>query len=53
MRREKISGESSQNRKPPLVISSEEEFLSLMEDIDREMAAKGVKITARPFMAGL
>lgn len=24
-----------------------------MEDIDREMAAEGVKITARPFMAGL
>jgi hypothetical protein len=53
MEQEKVSGESSQNRKPPLVISSEEEFLSLMEDIDREMAAEGIKITARPLMAGL
>jgi hypothetical protein len=53
MEREKSSGESSRNRKPPLVISSEEEFISLMEDIDREMVAEGIKITARPFMAGL
>lgn len=53
MEREKSSGESSEKRKPPLVISSEEEFLSLMEDIDREMAAEGIKITARPLMAGL
>lgn len=39
--------------KPPLRISSEEEFSSLMEGIDRELASEGVKITARPFMAGL
>lgn len=39
--------------KPALKISSEEEFLSLMEYIDRELASEGVKITARPFMAGL
>lgn len=43
----------SQRRKPPLVISSEEEFLSLMEEIDREMAEEGVPITARPIKAGL
>src|SRR5437870_5265716 len=43
----------SQKHKPPLEISSEEEFLALMEDIDRELADEGVKITARPFMAGL
>lgn len=42
-----------QLRKPQLKISSEEEFLALMEDIDRELADEGVKITARPFMAGL
>lgn len=53
MEQGKNSEENSQNRKPPLVISSEEEFLSLMEDIDREMAAEGIKITARPLMAGL
>lgn len=45
--------DNAQKRKPALVISSEEEFLSLIEDIDREMAAEGVKITARPFVAGL
>jgi hypothetical protein len=43
----------TQMRKPPLAISSEEEFLSLMEGIDLEMAAEGVAITARPLMAGL
>ncbi|MEG3435738.1 HEPN domain-containing protein [Pannus brasiliensis CCIBt3594] len=45
--------EKSQDFRPPLVISSEEEFLLLMEDIDREMANEGISITARPFMAGL
>lgn len=39
--------------KPVLEISSEEEFLLLMEDIDRELASEGVEITARPFMAGM
>jgi hypothetical protein len=43
----------SQKCKPPLEISSEQEFLALMEDIDRELADEGVKITARPIMAGL
>lgn len=42
-----------QERKYPLIIHSEEEFLALMEDIDREMASEGVKITARPFVAGM
>ena len=41
------------DRNPPLVISSEEEFSSLVEDIDREMAAEGIKIPAPPFIAGL
>lgn len=40
-------------KKPPLVIKSEEEFLALMEDIDREMIAENTKITARPIIAGL
>jgi len=49
-----LTNESArQNNKPPLEISSEEEFLSLIEEIDREMTAEGVKITARPFVAGL
>jgi hypothetical protein len=39
--------------KQPFRFSSEEEFLSLMEEIDRELASEGIKITARPFMAGL
>ncbi len=43
----------AQNHKPPLKISSEKEFLALMEDVDRELADEGIKITARPFMAGL
>ena len=50
----KLEKESeAQSHKPPLKISSEEEFVALMEDIDRELVAEGVKITARPFMAGL
>src|SRR5438093_2743400 len=43
----------SEDHKPSLLISSEEEFLSLIEDIDREMIAEGIKISARPFIAGL
>ena len=42
-----------QIKKPQLEISSEEEFLALMEDIDGELAKEGVKITARPLMAGM
>ncbi len=43
----------SNQQKPPLIINSEEEFLALMEDIDREMIADNIKITARPLRAGL
>lgn len=43
----------SSQQKPPLIIQSEEEFLSLMEDIDREMIADNIKISARPLIAGL
>jgi hypothetical protein len=44
---------SKLDHKPSLLISSEEEFLALIEDIDREMIAEGIKISARPFVAGL
>lgn len=46
-------GSEVRSQKPPLKVSSEEEFLALMDDIDRELADEGVKLTARPFMAGL
>ena len=39
-------------QKPSLIIKSEEEFLALMEDIDRKMIADNIKITARPLIAG-
>lgn len=45
--------ENAKNGKPPLVISSEAEFEALMENIDHEMVSEGIKITARPFMAGI
>lgn len=43
----------SKVRKPSLTIGSETEFQSLMEDIDSEMVACKVPITARPFKAGM
>ncbi len=41
------------NPRPPLMISSEAEFQSLMEEVDREMIDEGVGIPARPITAGL
>lgn len=45
--------EELDKHKPPLVINSEEEFVSLIEDIDREMVVEQIPITARPFTAGI
>ena len=46
------SADQSKKRRPPLVISSEEEFQALMEDIDREMINEDLGIPARPIEAG-
>ena len=43
----------SQKSKPPLEVSSEEEFSALTEQIDSELANEGVKISARPLKAGM
>ncbi|HEX4054687.1 MAG TPA: hypothetical protein VHX86_10520 [Tepidisphaeraceae bacterium] len=42
----------SETSRPLLVISSEEEFRALVEDVDHEMIAEGVGIPARPIVAG-
>lgn len=44
---------NSKGYQTPLKISSEEEFLEFIEDIDRELANEGIKITARPIVAEL
>ena len=45
--------DQSGKRRPSLLISSEEEFQALMEEIDGEMIAERVGIPARPIVAGL
>lgn len=47
------SADQSEKLRPPLVISSEEEFQALMEQIDQEMIDECVGIPARPILAGL
>jgi hypothetical protein len=49
----KADRNTSKVTKPPLVITTEDEFTSLMDKIDSEMVEEEIKITARPFMAGL
>jgi hypothetical protein len=46
------ASKGSETSRPPLAISSEEEFQALMEDVDREMIAEAVGIPARPIVAG-
>lgn len=46
------SGRNEKDR-PPLNISSDAEFQTLMEEIDQEMIDEGVGIPARPITAGL
>lgn len=53
MKRSQASENRSEKLRPPLVISSEEEFQALMEQIDLEMINEGVGIPARPILAGL
>ena len=43
--------EKTDKQKLPLSIKSEQEFLLLMEEIDREMVLENIPITARPFRA--
>jgi HEPN domain-containing protein len=51
---ENNNAESGKHKaKPVLKISSEEEFLTMMEEIDRELSDEGVKVATRPFAMGL
>jgi len=49
--KKKMMNKESNKQKLPLSIKSEQEFLLLMEEIDREMVLENIPITARPFKA--
>jgi HEPN domain-containing protein len=49
--KEEMMNEKTDKQKLPLSIKSEQEFLLLMEEIDREMVLENIPITARPFRA--